>query len=72
MSHHSGDYIVAVDGKEVTRTRDVLDAIGMDVGRALTLTLRRNEDPTNAANDFTVQLTTAPEQPQPPQTRGRA
>lgn len=71
----SGDYIIAVDGKEVTRTRDVLDAIGMDVGRALTLTLRRGEDPNNAANDFTVQLTTAPELPQPqsqPHGRSRA
>jgi S1-C subfamily serine protease len=60
------DFIVAVDGREVSHKRDLLDAIGMNVGKTLTLTIRRGGEVNNAGSDFTVQLTTAPEEPKHP------
>lgn len=47
--------IVAVDEKEVNGVRDVLEAIGLDVGRTLELRLLRGTD------TLTVHLTTTPE-----------
>ncbi len=49
--------IVGVNGKGVHSVRDVLDAIGLEVGRRLELRVRRGEQ------ELLLGLTTAPELP---------
>jgi S1-C subfamily serine protease len=53
----SGDFITAVDGKPVTGMRDVLDAVGLEVGKTIEMKLQRG----GAGAEVTVYLTTAPE-----------
>lgn len=48
--------IVAIGGKRVTNTRDVLEAIGMDVGKTLEVRIRKSD-----GNEKVVYLTTSPE-----------
>ena len=52
----SGDLISKIDGKSVRGVRDVLDAIGLEVGRTLDVELIRQ--PENVLN---VKVTLAPE-----------
>lgn len=47
-----------VDGREVTSMRDVLDAIGLDVGKSIAFKLQRGGD---SAAAVTVHLITEPE-----------
>ena len=51
----SGDFIIAVDDKPITGVRDVLDAVGMDVGKTVKIQLRRRRE------FITVYLTSVPE-----------
>lgn len=53
---YSGDVISEVNGKAVTSVRDVLDAIGLDVGKRIEFKLTRNGN-----KDLLVTLITAPE-----------
>ena len=39
--YRSGDVIVEVDGKHVKGVRDVLDAIGFDIGRTISFVVLR-------------------------------
>jgi S1-C subfamily serine protease len=55
-SFSSGDIIVEVNGKKVTGVRDVLDVIGLDVGKIIEFKLVRGQD-----QEFLTRLTTAPE-----------
>ena len=51
-----GDIIDEVDGKKVTGVRDILDAIGFDVGKEIILKIKRNQ-----YEDLTFRVLTAPE-----------
>ena len=51
-----------VDGREVTSMRDVLDAIGLDVGKSIAFKLQRGgESAGTGAAAVTVHLITEPE-----------
>ncbi len=52
---NSGDVISEVNGKQVTTVRDVLDAIGLEVGKKIDFKLTRN------GSEVTASLVTAPE-----------
>jgi len=58
-----GDIIVAIDGKEVTGVRDVLEAIGLEAGKTIEVRLLRG------SNTFNVNLTTAEELPKVPRLK---
>jgi len=45
-----------VNGKEVSGTRDVLEVIGLEVGKTIEFKVKRPE-----VGDLTITLTTAPE-----------
>ena len=45
-----------VNGKEVTNVRDVLDAIGLEVGKSLDLKIKRQ-----SYGELTLNMITAPE-----------
>lgn len=51
----SGDVIVGVNGRDVRSVRDVLDAIGLEVGRVVDFKVQRAE------RELNVSLVTAPE-----------
>jgi S1-C subfamily serine protease len=57
LSVCSGDFITAVDGKAVTGMHDVLDAVGLEVGKTIEMKLQRG----GTGAEVTVYLTTAPE-----------
>eukprot|EP01041_Mallomonas_annulata_P003837 gene3835-7640_t len=52
----SGDIVLEIDGKKISTVREVLDCIGLEVGRTLTLTVRRS-----SGNETQLHVTTAPE-----------
>ncbi len=54
--HVSGDVIVEVNGKVVSGVRDVLDAIGLEVGKTIEFKIQRNR-----SQEYIFQLITAPE-----------
>lgn len=54
---------MAVDGKPVSRMRDVFHAIGLEAGRTLELQLKRGSD------TLTFSLTTAAEETKPKKNR---
>lgn len=54
---------MAIDGKEVTGVRDVLEAIGLDAGKTIEVRLLRG------SNTFTANLTTAEELPKIPRLK---
>ena len=55
LRYTSGDIIKEVDGKVVAGVRDVLDVMGLEVGRSIEFKILRD------ANEFSVHLITAPE-----------
>lgn len=55
MELYSGDIIAEVNGKPVLGVKDVLTAIGLEVGKSVELKIQRNQDM------LTMTLTTAPE-----------
>ena len=55
LSLSSDDTILEVNGKPVSAIRDVLDAIGLDVGKTLSIKIRKLD-----GRESYVKLTTAP------------
>lgn len=51
----SGDVVLNINGKEVKSVKDVLNEIGLEVGKSLDITVRRREDV------LKLTFTTAPE-----------
>jgi S1-C subfamily serine protease len=56
FSVRSGDLITKIDGKRVKGVRDVLDAIGFDVGRTVQFVIKRQ-----GGDEATLQIKLAPE-----------
>lgn len=54
-----GDVVLNINGKEVGNVKDVLSEIGLDVGKTIDLTVRRNGD------HLKLTFTTAPETARP-------
>ena len=54
---------MAIDGKEVTGVRDVLEVIGLEAGKTIEVRLLRG------SNTFNVNLTTAEELPKVPRLK---
>jgi S1-C subfamily serine protease len=54
-SSDSGDVFVEVNHKPVRNIRDILDSIGLDVGKTIEFKIQRDN------RDMMVSLTTAPE-----------
>lgn len=52
---YSGDVVLNINGKEVKSVKDVLNEIGLEVGKNIDLTIRRNGD------HLKLTFTTAPE-----------
>ncbi len=52
----SGDVIIEVNGRPVSGVRDVLDAIGLEVGKTIEFKLQRQR-----GNEVVARLVTAPE-----------
>lgn len=64
---------MGVDGKDVTKMRDVLDAVGLDVGKTIEIKLRRGDQASvagAAAQELTVYLTSEPEPEDVRKSRG--
>lgn len=59
----SGDVIVEVNGRPVRGVRDVLDSLGLEVGREMTLkAMRRDSSSAGGGSEYvTVRLRSAPE-----------
>lgn len=53
----SGDFITEVNGKKVHGVKDILEAIGLEVGKSLEIKVQRKN-----FGALTVSLVTAPEQ----------
>lgn len=54
-----GDVVLNINGKEVSNVKDVLNEIGLEVGKTIDLTVRRNGD------HLKLTFTTAPETARP-------
>ena len=51
------DVIEEVDGKKVTGVRDILDAVGFEVGKELILKIKRNQN----SDSMIIRIVTAAE-----------
>ena len=57
----SGDVIVEVNSRPVRGVRDVLDSLGLEVGREMTLKVMRRDSKSAVSEYVTVRLRSAPE-----------